>query len=358
MEVMACAPPDILQGWTHSDFPIDDASRVGEARRFAAHESAAMGWNGTDSGRLSLVVTELATNLHRHAKGGRLLIASIPQRRQVEVIAIDHGPGIPDLHVVMRDGYSTGGSPGTGLGAVRRLADAFDIHSTGQGTVCVARVEERPLEEEDGFAAAGAAPRSPGTAHAIRIGAICLPLRGEAVCGDGWAMAIEGERIALCMADGLGHGPEAARASQGALEVFAQGPFSELGGLADRMHLGLQSTRGAAVCSLRWDDAASPVHSASIGNVSARLVSGVEDRSIPSQHGTVGLHIRKAREIATAAPAYAMLIVHTDGIETRWPPGAIHSLLGRDPTLVAALLLRDHHRARDDATVVVVQRAG
>ncbi|WP_353615067.1 ATP-binding SpoIIE family protein phosphatase [Paracidovorax konjaci] len=355
---MACAPPDVLQGWTHADFPIDDASRVGEARRFAAHESSAMGWNGTDCGRLSLVVTELATNLHRHARNGRLLIASIPQRRQVEVIAMDHGPGIPDLRVVMRDGYSTGGSPGTGLGALRRLADTFDIHSTAQGTVCVARVDERPLEQDDGFAAADAAPRSTGTAPAIRIGAICLPLRGETVSGDGWAAAIEGERIALCMADGLGHGVEAARASRGALEVFAQGPFSELGGLADRMHLGLQSTRGAAVCSLRWDGAASAVHSASIGNVSARLVSGLEDRSVPAQHGTVGLHIRRAKEIATAAPAYAMLVMHTDGIETRWHAGAVHPLLGRDPTLVAAVLLRDHHRARDDATVVVVQRAG
>lgn len=361
MEVMNAtphAPAEVLHGWTHLAFPIDDASRVGEARRFGAHASGELGWNATDAGRLSLVVTELATNLHRHARGGRLLIAAIPGRRTVEVIAIDNGPGIADLRLVMRDGYSTGGSPGTGLGAVRRLSDSFDLHSTPQGTVCVARVQERPQEEEDGFAAADAVARRGAPLPAVRIGAICLPLRGETVCGDAWAAAIDGERMALCVADGLGHGPEAARPAQAALSVFLQSPFGELGGVTDRAHLALQGTRGAAMCSLRWDGPQAPMHSASIGNVAARLVSGVADRSVPALHGTVGLHIRKGGETATQPPAHALAVVHTDGIESRWPPAALHPLLGRDPALAAAVLLRDHHRARDDATVVVVQRTG
>ncbi len=206
---------------------------------------------------------------------------------------------------------------------MRRLADSFDLHSTPQGTVCVARVQERPQEEEDGFAAAGAVPRRAAPLPEVRVGAICLPLRGETVCGDAWAAAIDGERVALCVADGLGHGPEAARPSQAALSVFLQSPFNELGGMADRAHLALQGTRGAAVCSLRWDGPEAPVHSASIGNVSARLLSGVADRSVPAQHGTVGLHIRKARETATEPPAHALAVVHTDGIEARWNASAL-----------------------------------
>lgn len=350
---------EVLHGWTHTAFPIDDASRIGEARRFAAHESARLGWNATDAGRLSLVVTELAANLHRHARGGRLLIAAIPERRAVEVIVIDNGPGIADLRMVMQDGYSTGGTPGTGLGAVRRLSDEFDIHSTPEGTVCVARVAERPHEEDDGYASAQACtPRGDAARPCVRVGAIRLPLRGETACGDAWAAAIDGERVALCVADGLGHGPEAARASEAALEVFAQAPFSELGGMAERAHRALLGLRGAAVCALRWDGAGAPVQSTSIGNVSARLVSGVADRSVPAQHGTVGLHMRRAQETATQPPDHALAVVHTDGIEGRWHARSIHALLGRDPTLVAAVLLRDHHRARDDATIVVVQRNG
>ncbi len=354
---MEHARAEVLHGWTHTAFPIDDASRVGEARRFAAHESARLGWNATDAGRLSLVVTELATNLHRHARGGRLLIAAIPGRHAVEVVVIDNGPGIADLRMVMQDGYSTGGSPGTGLGAVRRLSDEFDLHSTPEGTVCVARVVERPLDEDEGFAAADpAAPPGNATRACVRVGAIRLPLRGETACGDAWAAAIHGEHVALCVADGLGHGPEAARASEAALEVFAQAPFSELGGMAERAHRALLGLRGAAVCILRWEAATAAVQSVSIGNVAARLVSGVADRSVPAQHGTVGLHIRRTQEATTLAPDHALAIVHTDGIEGRWHPRSVHALLGRDPTLLAAVLLRDHHRPRDDATIVVVQR--
>lgn len=353
------ARAEVLHGWTHTVFPIDDASRVGEARRFAAHESARLGWNATDAGRLSLVVTELATNLHRHARGGRLLVAAIPARHAVEVIVIDNGPGIADLRMVMRDGYSTGGSPGTGLGAVRRLSDEFDFHSTPEGTVCVARVVERPLEEEDGYASAEASlQRGDAVRPRVRVGAIRLPLRGETACGDAWAAAIDGERVALCVADGLGHGPEAARSSEAALEVFAQAPFSDLGGMAERAHRALLGLRGAAVCALRWDGPAAPVQSTSIGNVAARLVSGVADRSLPAQHGTVGLQIRKPQETSLQPPDHALAVVHTDGIEGRWHARSIHALLGRDPTLVAAVLLRDHHRVRDDATIVVVQRNG
>ena len=66
-------------GWTHKAFAMDDASRVGEARRHAAQAVAEMGWGEVDAGRLALVVTELGTNLQRHARGGRLLIAVRPQ---------------------------------------------------------------------------------------------------------------------------------------------------------------------------------------------------------------------------------------------------------------------------------------
>jgi len=348
MEVEAATgnSPRLLMGWTHTAFPMGDASRVGEARRFAAHASAALGWGDTDSGRLSIVVTELANNLHLHAREGQLLIAAVPALDLVEVIAIDHGPGIDDLPRSMRDGYSTGGTQGTGLGAVKRLADDFDIHSSvPQGTACVARVRQRK-EASDG-------PVVPP--QSLRVGAIRLPLAGEGVCGDAWAVALDGPRAALFVADGLGHGTEAAKASGAAAEVFLDDPFGDLREQLERMHVELQTTRGAAICCLRLDIDAAKVVSSGVGNVVARVVSGLSDRSIATQHGTVGMTMRRPQETATELPSYALLIVHSDGLETRWHSSNIQRLLGSDPTLVAAVLLRDHHRARDDATVVVVQ---
>lgn len=341
---------EIISGWTHTAFPIDDASRVGEARRHAAQLARDIGLDEVEAGRLALVVTELGTNLQRHARSGQLLLASRPERGDVEVISIDEGPGIADIARSMRDGYSTGGgsSPGTGLGAVRRLASEFDIHSSiatdtaKGGTLCVARV--RRLD----------APPPSATPGDLQVGAIDVAAPGEVAHGDAWAIALDGERASLLVADGLGHGPEAAKASASACAVFRQQPFAEVGGLLDGIHVALQTTRGAAVCCLRMDR--DTVRCAGAGNVVARIVSGVYDRSMVTQHGTVGLQMRRAQEASLALPPYALAIVLSDGIETRWDPARIRPLMDRDPTLVAALLLREHSRKRDDATVVVLRR--
>ena len=332
----------MITGTFHTAFPIGDASRVGEVRRHAAELAGECGLDDVEAGRLALVVTELATNLLKHAKDGRLWMAMRPQRREVEVIAVDHGPGIHDIARSLGDGYSTAGSPGTGLGAVRRLADHFDLHSSVPGgTVVVARVR-----------AAGAAEKAASTC----VGAVSLCAPGERVCGDGWAFALDGERSALMVADGLGHGPDAAEAAAAALDSFAQDPLGSPGVVMERAHQALRGTRGAAVLVAQASTTADAVRSAGAGNVLARLVSGVSDRTILCQHGTAGVAMRTPQETTTPWPAHAMLVMFSDGIETRWKPEALVPLLGRDPTLAAAVLMRDHSRGRDDATVAVLRR--
>jgi anti-sigma regulatory factor (Ser/Thr protein kinase) len=331
-----------MRGWTHAAFPIDDASRVGEARRHAAMVSSGLGWTEVEAGRLALVVTELGTNLHKHALHGQLLIAARPATSDVEVISIDEGPGIGNLGLAMQDGHSSGGSPGTGLGAVKRLANDFDMHSSvPEGTVCVARVRAKD------------APRNAG---AFEVGAICVPVRGETECGDAWGVFIDGPRATLIAADGLGHGPQAAKASNAAIEAFAADPRRDLRGLVEEAHVALQTTRGAAVCVLRVDGADETVRCTGAGNVAVRVVSGVFDRSMATQHGTAGLQIRRPEETSMQLPLHGVVLVHTDGIETRWSAQTLLPVLGRDPALAAALLLRHHSRKRDDATVVVLRR--
>jgi anti-sigma regulatory factor (Ser/Thr protein kinase) len=332
----------MISAGVHAVFPMDDGSRVGEARRHAAELAHECGLDEVDAGRLAIVVTELATNLSRHASRGRLLLSPRPARREVEVIAIDEGPGIPDIERSMGDGFSTGTTPGTGLGAVRRLAQHFDLHSSVPGgTVIVARVGGR------------AAPQG---GSAVCTGAISLAAPGERVCGDGWGFALQGDVAAVVVADGLGHGPDAAEAAAAALEAFAEDPLASPRVLLERTHQRLRSTRGAAVMMLQADTATGTVRSAGAGNVMARLVSGVTDRAILCQHGTAGVTIRTPEEQSIAWPEHALLVIWSDGIESRWPPGVLAPLLGRDPTLAAAVLVRDHCRGRDDATVAVLRR--
>ena len=332
----------MILGRFHAVFPMEDSSRVGEARRHAVALGERCGLDETESGRLALVVTELGTNLLKHADGGRLLVTARPERGEVEVMSIDDGPGIEDVARSMDDGFSTGGTSGTGLGAVRRLSQDFDLHSSmPEGTIVVARVR----------AAAHAR-----IASGFSTGAISLPAAGESVCGDGWALAIRGQRAAMMVADGLGHGPYAAEASQAALDTFAEDPMAAPRHLLQETHQRLRSTRGAAVMVLQADSDAATIRSAGAGNVMARLISGVSDRTILCQHGTAGVTIRTPEETSIAWPPYAMLVVYSDGIESRWKAESVTPVLGRDPALAAAVLARDHCRGRDDATVAVLRR--
>lgn len=335
---------EVICGTQHTEFPVGDASRVGEARRHAAELAQDCGFSEVDAGRLAIIVTELGTNLLRHAQDGRLLVAVRAERREVEVIAVDRGPGMGDVERSLHDGFSTGSTPGTGLGAVRRQAQDFDIHSERPaGTVVVARV--RPSAGSQGIAT-----------RAFSVSAIGLPAPGEKVCGDAWGFASEGEQAWLIVADGLGHGPDAAEASAAAIEVFAREPAVSPRELLQRTHVRLRATRGAAVMTLHADGGAAVVRSAGAGNVMARLVSGVSDRTILGQHGTAGVTIRTPEESTTAWPPHALLVVWSDGIESRWKSDLLVPVLGRDPALAAAILWRDHGRGRDDATVAVVRR--
>jgi anti-sigma regulatory factor (Ser/Thr protein kinase) len=337
---------EVITGSHHVVFPMEDTSRIGEARRHAAQLAHENGFDDVEAGRLALIVTELGTNLLRHAQNGRLLLSARPLRAEVEVVSIDEGPGIADVERSLGDGFSTAGTPGTGLGAVRRLAGEFDLHSSVPGgTVVVARIRSRLP-----------APPGPATESVIAVGAISLAAPGERVCGDAWGFAVHGNKGALLVADGLGHGPQAAEAAQAALAVFQAEPMLAPRQLLERCHARLRSTRGAALALLQADATAEVIRIAGAGNVVSRLVSGLTDRMLLTQHGTAGVAMRAADETTVPWPPHALLVVCSDGIGTRWLPEALLPVLGRDPALAAALLVRDHCRGRDDATVAVLRR--
>lgn len=332
---------EVITGWTHRSFPVTDTSCVGEARRHCAHTIADWGWSDVEAGQLSLIVTELGSNLMRHAVGGQLWIAFNPAWQEVEVIALDRGPGMPDVQSSLTDGVSTGsGSPGTGLGAVRRMASDFDVHSSPAGTLVLARM--RP----------GGVARPPIGA---RLGAVCLPAPGETHCGDGWALAEQEGEVALLVSDGLGHGPEAAAASRAALAAFANAPFTPLPGLMALVHQAMQGTRGGAVFAAHVPVDAVLRYSGA-GNILGRVFSGVFDQGLITPHGTAGVQMRRTEASTHALPRHALVLLHTDGVASRWPSAPLVALLPRNPTLLAAALAWTHTRGRDDTTVVVLKQ--
>lgn len=335
----------------HHAFAVEEASQVGEARRAAIRLAESLAYDEEASGRVALVVTELGNNLVRHARQGRLLIAPVLNdqgERVVEVLSLDTGPGIANPVACMTDGYSTGGTPGTGLGAARRLSEEFDVFSqVPAGTVILARVASKRKT--------GGAPSVPPRRNVFSVAGVALAAPRETVCGDGWSVAFDGMRALVFVADGLGHGGPAAEASVLAARVFEGAPFGAPEDVLGKVHQALRVTRGAAIAiaDVTWDDRA--VVFAGVGNVVGRLISGVEDRALLSQHGTAGVQVPTIRGVRYGWPLHGALIVHSDGLTTRWKLNDCLEILQHHPAVIAGWLMRDHCRGNDDATVVVLK---
>jgi serine/threonine-protein kinase RsbT len=115
-----------------------DAERARQQGRALARR---LGFGAADAERVTLAVSELATNLARYARGGEIHLSTVdgPHGPGVQVESHDVGPGIADVSRALEDGYSTGGGLGSGLPAVRRLVDDFEIASDAGGTRIVTR---------------------------------------------------------------------------------------------------------------------------------------------------------------------------------------------------------------------------
>jgi hypothetical protein len=185
---------------------------------------------------------------------------------------------------------------------------------------------------------------------------VAIAAPGETACGDAWAFRSTDRHCgAVMVADGLGHGPTAEKAALEALAVFdtsQAGPSQTLA----RAHERLRSTRGAAVAMALLDTQGGQIVFAGAGNIVGRVISGVEDRSMLSQHGTVGFQMRTLQDIPYAWPEHAVVVLHSDGLISRWTLQDAPGVLQCDAIVIAAWLLLHHCRGRDDATVVVIRR--
>lgn len=320
---------------------LTGVSHVDEARRQAVKLAAQITLNEAQRHQVGLVVTELATNLIKHARSGYLVInaAELSGGPWLQVISIDRGPGIEDTRRCFEDGYSTAGSPGTGLGAVRRLAQTVDMHSIpGTGTVIAADIYLPPGRST------------------LEFGAVSLPCEGETACGDAWDLAIGRASFSVAVADGLGHGPLAAVAAQSVVEAFGSDPLGAPHETLERMHEKSRPTRGAAAAVALLDDDAGVVRFAGVGNIAGMIVLGAETRRMVSHHGTLGHVARRFSEFEYPVTNSALIILHSDGIGTRWSLDDWPRLARHHPAVIAGVILRDQWRLRDDATVFAIRR--
>lgn len=320
---------------------IADASQVGAARRAADELARSLGFDETTAGHVSLIVIEAGTNLVKHGGGGQILLRGVDEvdRRHVEIVALDRGPGMANVARWQDDG--------PGLGVLRRLSCELDIYSrVGHGTAVLARVGERTCE-----------PGAHGH-RGIEVGGFCIAMPGEDTCGDAWEEESRIGGTTLLVADGLGHGPAAAEAAEESVKAFRALRGRSPAERVDAIHAALRSTRGAAVAVADVDLETRVVRFAGLGNISARLVGEGRVRHLVSHNGTAGHAARQIDEFTYPWAARDLLIMHSDGLASQRDLDGYPGLADRHPSLVAAVLYRDFTRGRDDVAVVVARERG
>jgi anti-sigma regulatory factor (Ser/Thr protein kinase) len=317
---------------------IREESQVGQARRGAQKMAIDAGLSEQQASQTAIIASEAATNLAKHGSGGEVLLRELSSG--VEMVAIDKGPGMTDVSRCLSDGYSTTGTAGNGLGAIRRLASEFDIYSRpNTGTAVVARV---------------CGTDAPNHAR-MRMGVVCRPKAGETMCGDAWATKQLDDDFWVLVADGLGHGPDANAAAIEAVRVFrdTSGYRSTIDAM-EAMHGALRKTRGAAVAVAQIDARAKQVRFAGVGNIVGTVLENASWKSMMSHNGILGHEIRRIQEFTHPWTGDSRLVMNSDGLST-WSVDKYPGLLSRDPSLVAGVLYRDFWRRRDDVTVLVAE---
>ncbi len=325
---------------------VSEPSQAGEARRKALAFAQDLSFNDTRSGGVAIVASELATNIVKHAGKGAILVQSVGTNghSSLRLLAVDSGPGIADMSKAMQDGHSTAGTLGSGLGAVRRMADEFEIYST-VGTGTIVRADFWPEKSK----------YRPETA--LEIGFISEPLAGEEVCGDDWGVRTLPGAVLVMVADGLGHGMLANEAAQEASRVLTETRYFEPHKILDEVHGVLKKTRGAAVAVAKLELDKKLLRFAGVGNISGSLVSPHSSRGLASHNGTLGQHATRFQEFTYPWDPDNILIMHSDGLATRWNLQKYPGIWNRHPSIIAAVLHRDFSRGRDDVTVFVAKAA-
>ena len=322
-------------GW----LKIAETSAVAEARRRARRTANAMGLHSTKVEHAAIVATEIAQNVLRHGGGGRILIEifGAPSLERLHIVGHDEGPGIGRIDRMMRDGETTKDSPGTGLGAIKRLSDRLDIFSEPGRTVIAAEFRRQTIRQTDPVDHAG----------------FKLAFPGERRCGDTVAVKSSHDECLYFLADGLGHGVKAAGAAAAGKKAFLAAQGDDPADILLQIGDALQDTRGAVGAVVALNRSKGRVRYAGIGNISTLIVQGRSVRRLVVRDGLLGGRVTAPHQETLEVDPNAILLMHSDGLNTLRTLDTQASLLQRSAPVIAADLLANNLRGRDDASIIV-----
>ncbi len=291
-----------------------------------------------------ITVSELASNLIKHAKGGKIVINSLEEKgkKGIQIESIDKGPGIDDIELAMVDGFSKNSGLGFGLGTINRLMDSFKITSRkGFGThIIVKRWIQEGFEKE---------------IFPLDIGGVSKPYPGLKVNGDAFIIKRWKEKILISVIDGLGHGPMANSASNIALRYIKKNFDQSLNQIIRGVHMACQHSRGLVMALARLDLINKDIFFTGIGNIEVRIFGNKMQDSFISRRGIMGRNIPTPKIMKHHWEPGFIMILFSDGIKSRWQWKDYSYLLDKPARFIAYRMLEDLARDDDDATIVVVK---
>mgnify|MGYP001303481775 CR=1 FL=1 len=291
---------------------------------------------------VAIVATELVTNIVKYAGSGRFLAQTmnLPQGPRLALIACDAGPGIPDIDRMRRDLVSSADSAGIGLGAIERLSDRAEILTSPELGTLWACAFEGPGREQD---------------ESLDVAALRLCHPTETVCGDDWRVVEGRSGLRLVLADGMGHGEQAAEAGTAMAEGAVQPPLAPPKQQLARLAEDLKRTRGGVVSILDFDTEAASCDYANLGNISGFRMRGVEQTRFAMRDGYIGSAVARPMGETFDMEPGDFFVLHSDGLRTIGSE-LLSVLQGRSCLLAAAFLLsRTDLSRRDDISVAVAR---
>lgn len=289
---------------------------------------------------IDIIVAEIVTNLVKHAGGGQVLAKLIEENgiQGLELISIDNGPGMTDVTRMVTDGVTTKNTLGHGLGAMKRLSDVFQIYSLKNwGTVILIRVFDK----------------LPVKAFKTEIRSVIIPKPGETASGDDFFSIVNKEHVKLFLGDGLGHGPEAAKAMQVAGDAFMECPHTDPVDIIRYINVAVKRTRGMVGTVAVFDLASRCWRICGVGNIITKVCGPGINKNYLAYNGIIGLNVPNtlnAQVIPYDEGQY--ILMSSDGLKTRWDTNKYTSIMRYDLSILCASLIKDFARLTDDMSAV------
>lgn len=304
-----------------------------------------VGFSANTLAKIEIIVAEITSNLVKHTRaGGEIFVKAITgDIPGIELISVDAGPGMECALRMMEDGVSSTNTLGHGLGAIRRLSDDFDIYSLKDwGTILLSRIYvDTPV---------------PVKKNLLEVKVLMVAKHGESVCGDNYHCSItKSNQLKFILSDGLGHGKAAALAANESIRSFLENTVLPPNEQIKRIHIAIKYTRGAVINISYLDFTNKQLMYCGVGNISSRIFSAGKNRNCISYNGIVGHSVpHTLKNHVMQWTKKDILIMHSDGLSTRWDLQKYPMITKHDFSIIAAALYKDHCRKNDDVTIAVI----